>query len=248
MALPDLIIQDIHEDIPQVERILANYLPKVRRVICLGDYWDSWTRSETTTRKTCHWIREALQDPRMDLLLGNHDLHYLGPGHGFSCSGYLTASLKLVQSEIPLNLRWKLQDPRGRVFLFRHGWLLSHAGLHPSFAPNVISAQPLSAAASLAKWLAGEESKALKQLRADGRGSSWLWREGWERGGLHPLGGPVWLGWEKFEDVDSLPPQIVGHTCLRVPSQRGRSWNLDTQLRYVGLLSDEGTFTVEAVP
>lgn len=237
-----LIVPDIHERIEKLDAILAHYLKTVAWVLFLGDYFDSWTRSPATTRLTVSWLNAAVHDPRFTLLLGNHDLHYLWPGvPGLRCSGFHLESYDIVQKELDLRTKWKLQDPTGRVLVERHGWLFSHAGLRMDLLPKSVQVAP---ALELTPWVTAEEQWLYRQL-AKGHWSSSLLVCGRERGGVAQVGGPLWLGWEAFQDDLRLPPQCVGHTEVTLPHYRGRSLNLDTSLRYVGLLDPNGVLRVE---
>jgi hypothetical protein len=229
-----LVVPDIHERIRRVERILARYLPQVREVVFLGDYFDSFTRSEASTEATIGFVKSALQDPRFTLLLGNHDLHYLWPH--MKCSGWSPNTHLRTKLDFTTSERNALRDLPARTAVERHGWLLSHAGVHPHF----LAAGPWSL-----DWLRREAVAARRE--ADHRVGHWLLGVSRTRGGIRPLGGPFWMDWSEFSDDLRLPPQLVGHTETgwRGVRTKGRSHCIDTCLRHVALLAPDGALQVE---
>lgn len=237
-----LVIPDVHQDIAWVDRVLARE-SNFDRVVFLGDYFD--TRSPLTfgpnVKATCAYLeklRAELGD-RATFLLGNHDIQYLEakpwcdqrrtPRHLFYKCGpsYSQSTAKRVASDLPAEF-WRST----RLFVVVNGWLLSHAGLAPSFWPEAPSLD-----ASLAK-LDAECATALTTMKA---GPHPLLEAGEVRGGDAPVGGITWQDWND-EFVDELPlPQLVGHTSSSSGArQRGRSWCLDGRQTSYGVLTGSG--------
>ncbi len=118
----------------------------------------------------------------------------------------------------------------------RHeGWLISHAGVHPSFMKGIMKAA----------------SDALAGLK-EGRMSD-LVGAGAARGGYQAWGGVTWLDWNReFEPIPKVN-QICGHTEQRAPyigmqrqTEDSDNWNLDTNLNHVATL-EKGVITVHDV-
>lgn len=233
-----LVIPDIHERAGTVERILDKYLPEVAEVVFLGDALDSFFHSEASATRTLYLLKDVLQDERMTYLLGNHCLHYLWPH--MACSGYRARTQSLFDSILTSEERHLLRDLPNRTIVERHGWLLSHAGMHPDFLPG--RDDP--------KWDPGWLTAETKQARrnADAKQQDhWLFAVSKWRGGDHRIGGPFWLDWNEFDDGPTVPPQIVGHTPGSQVRTRFRSYNLDTCSEHVALLAPGGEIAIEPV-
>lgn len=237
-----LVVGDIHEDVGFAETVLNHFFKQrvVSEAVFLGDYWDSFTRTPSTTRRTCDFVSTLLADHRVTCLLGNHDIHYMHPQTGMGCSGYRVETQALIDHRPKLR---PLASIQGRIVVERHGWLLSHAGVHPEFALR---------GGPLVGRLPAEEAQAETVLRSRQGGrpvgqQHWFWYVGFDRGGRDSIGGPLWLDWANFVDDTRVPPQLVGHTPQTRATQCGRSWNIDTQLRQVALLGEDGSVSIERV-
>jgi len=115
----------------------------------------------------------------------------------------------------------------------RFGWLITHAGVHPSLWPQ---GKDLSEGIT-------ELNETMRALVADPPTdySHPLIGAGPARGGYHPVGGPLWLDFVE-EFVDDLPfPQVVGHTRSPDVLQNGRSLCLDACQQVCALLHPDGT-------
>ena len=228
-----LIVPDVHERWQTARTMLDRELGKTcDRAVFLGDYFDSFTRSEVSTLQTIRLVQDLLRDPRVHLLLGNHDLHYLWPG--MQCAGYHGDSWTMVQTHFSPEDRHKLRQIKTRTFAEVGGFLLSHAGLHPSFLP------PEGYSKDVLVQLTNRADYKIKRRELSG-----LFAIGTARGGWDRWGGPFWLDWyHEFTDDPRLPPQIVGHTeTPRAIQRKGRSYNLDTCLRFALRLTEDGHLT-----
>lgn len=120
-----LIIPDIHEQDEKLKAILKEFDWCESRTF-LGDYLDSFTG---TPNGIVQWLKENIDDPRNEFLLGNHDLQYAYPNvYGINCSGFKKDTLALTRQELTLSL-WKTM----KLVTRQDGWLISHAGVHPNF-------------------------------------------------------------------------------------------------------------------
>lgn len=83
-----LFIEDIHTKINIIKRIeeLIKEDKTIENVVFLGDYLDDWSATFIDNLNTLHHIIDFknLYKDKVHLLLGNHELSYLG----FPCSGY----------------------------------------------------------------------------------------------------------------------------------------------------------------
>lgn len=218
-----LIVSDIHEKDVKLRAILREFSHCAERTF-LGDYFDSF---DSTPAGTALWLKEAIDDPANEFLLGNHDLQYIFPEvPGLGCSGYKMSTARLIG-------RLFMRDDWAKFKLVtRHGgWLISHAGVHASFVPRVVET-------------------AQHALRSLGEGSmSPLVAAGRARGGLQEYGGVTWLDWmREFEPVAGVN-QICGHTLQRNATAADGAmfrigddsvnWNLDTNLNHVATLEGD---------
>lgn len=237
-----LVIPDVHQDTPWVERILAQETDW-DQVIFLGDYFDSKQppMRRTGVAATCEFLNKLHADlgERAVFLLGNHDIQYL------------EAKPACDQHRTPRNLNYKCGSAYShaaaakvakglapafwagsRLFVEAHGWLVSHAGLDARLWPR---------GETVAEILALLEADAHLALVSMKHGPHPLLQAGRVRGGEADFGGITWLDWdEEFED--GLPlPQIVGHTSHATGArQNGRSWCLDGKQTCYGVLTKAG--------
>jgi len=236
-----LLIPDVHQDIPWLDRILGRETDW-GRVIFLGDYFDSKQplRLRTGVGATCDYLNKLHRElgNRAVFLLGNHDIQYLEAKP--ACDAHRT----------PRNLNYKCGSAyshsaatkiakglapefwaESRLFVHVNGWLVSHAGVDARLWPK---------AANVDEALGALEQEAKLALVSMKRGPHPLLQAGRVRGGDADFGGITWLDWDA-EFRDALPlPQIVGHTSnTRGARQKGRSWCLDGRQSCYGLLIGE---------
>lgn len=233
-----LVLPDIHQNTAWAEAILQKEASRADRIVILGDYFDPKVESAADVAETCRYLsqlEERYPDASFTFLVGNHDLPYLydlqqnlspqdaalNPYFNGAYNAYLSES---IRSHLSPQFLKQLQP-----FAFAQGWILSHAGLHPSHfgsldpsAPQALDTLHAQLTAHVHQ-LPSEKPDALAAI-------------GTARGGRDPHGGIAWQDWfQEFED--SLEwPQIVGHTLIPEPNQKGRSWNLDTKNGSYGIL------------
>ncbi|MFP4282321.1 MAG: metallophosphoesterase [Opitutales bacterium] len=237
-------------------------------IILLGDLLDARSDAFKTADalagvlRQLHEIREE-ERCTVTQLLGNHDWDYLQmwPLVERSVTGKLsdvavefsiyalslcTAGALMEPADVNLpytpeddDLLWPLAWwKEARLGVFRRGYLISHAGLHPDHLPADLE----RSGSSVESYLNMQLGEAWKRLEGGGAASetSPLLRAGRARGGELARGGPLWLDW-KHEFEDALPfPQIVGHTPDARPRRSGRSWCLDCAQTHAALLHADG--------
>lgn len=221
-----LIIPDIHEDWRTARKILEQY-PDHEKVF-LGDFFDSFTRSESSTRNTFELLHDLASDPKNTLLWGNHDIHYAWPDvDGIHCSGFNGDTLRMIDGRLLGSNRFKLS-------VVAEGFVLSHAGW--TWLPPM----------QTQKYIDGMWQDALDLVESGTLPA--IFKPGWRRGGERgAYGGPVWLDWRDFKPIPGIR-QIVGHTPEDNPRWLDGNLCLDTnmgRIQHVALI-DNGA--VEIVP
>lgn len=234
-----LIIPDVHQDIPWLDRILKQETDW-DRVVFLGDYFDSKkpVRLRTGVAATCFYLNKMRADlgERAVFLLGNHDIQYLEAKPAcdhhrtprnlhYTCgSAYSHSAAAIVAKGLTTEF-WT----GSRLFVEVNGWLVSHAGINARLWPQ------RSGVTEALTVLEAEGKQALISMK---RGPHPLLQAGKVRGGEAEFGGITWLDWDE-EFADSLPlPQIVGHTSnAKGARQNGRSWCLDGKQTCYGVLT-----------
>lgn len=243
-----LIIPDIHQDIPWLQKILQQ-AGDWDHCIFLGDYFDTRERPEdvASIEETAQFIRDfaSTQTGKVTFLWGNHDIPYLEAHRNWN--GNERKALPRTNAGVPVsgiavNKIFEILPPElvrtFRLFHVINGYLLSHAGVAERFWPQ--SNQTSDSLSILEK----ECESVLRQFHKQ---YSPLLAPGIARGGEEPVGGLTWQCWTEF--ADSLPlPQIVGHTrSQRGARQNGRSWCLDGGQTCYGILEGQDLKIQQAV-
>ena len=237
-----LIIPDVHQNIAWVERIFARETD-YDLVVFLGDYFDSHLppKLRTSVSDTCAYLDKTRRElgERAVFMLGNHDIQYLEAKP--ACDLRRTPRNLYYQCGDAFNHNAAKQIAKdlspefwqaARLFVAVNGWLLSHAGLAPTFWP---------VQATFADSIATLDEVCQIALRTMPVQSHPLLGAGVVRGGDAPAGGITWQDWN-HEFTDALPcPQIVGHTASPAGArQNGRSWCLDGHQTTYGVLTPAG--------
>lgn len=251
---PTLIIPDVHQDFAFLERCLALGSEKsVTEIILLGDLVDSkypGARRTEAIRETMEIAQTLIerQDPTTTLLWGNHDWMYWSQrillkvlheekekelqDQFLSGLEPRTARVLMESEDSPDRKRIQLWE-NAQLGVARHGWLITHAGVHESLWPKGLDLEDGILALNRRMQDLAEDPGTTDDHPLLGAGP--------ERGGFHDIGGPLWQDFHaEFED--SLPfPQIVGHTrCLEV-ANKGRSYCIDVCQQVCALLSADGS-------
>lgn len=187
-----LIIPDLHHHTENADHWLSSQ--RYDRVIFLGDFFDDFGDNAGDARQTATWLRNRMDSTDDVMLLGNHDAAYMFPNlDALYCSGFTKAKAKAIH-EILKPKHWQ----RFKLAHVEQGWLLSHAGFHPTWmkTPTMKRITALCAEAM---------EKAARGLVDPLLGA------GYDRDGVQPFGGPLWLDWNSLVPIPGIS-QIVGHT------------------------------------
>ena len=236
-----LIIPDIHDKVDVFNQILVKY-NHIPQKISLGDWFDSFEYTAANyvedTAKAC---ADFIADPNHKMVWGNHDIQYAFPKClPLGCSGW--ASWKQEPIDKWMKPNWSKVKLHQWLEFPNKNWLLSHAGFHPSFANPFIGMTK--------EWVEKLTDEALAAVRYENRITPIL-EVGSRRGGsARAIGGCTWLDWRDFKPVEGLN-QVVGHTIyggkrvLLLTAPNSENHCIDTQLRHVAILDDEGSLTIE---
>jgi hypothetical protein len=209
VALPALVIPDVHEDYVRAEQIVAAHGEGCASVVFLGDYFDRRSGGAMEGfRRSVAWLLKSLRDPRRVHLLGNHDRAYLYCSPDTFCTGWDDQRHAVFAHEVGEELGWMRE--RMALAVQAGPWLLSHAGFGPICRDASV--------AQLLTWA----NNALRALpRQGGRGHVHRLNGcGRVRGGYESFGGLTWLDWDhEFQPLPGIH-QLVGHTVDRAPRYR----------------------------
>lgn len=206
-----LVIPDIHNAVDRAEEAIARLEGRFDDIVLLGDYFDDFGDREQDAVRTATWLERSLRDPRRTHLVGNHDLAYFWPNRFTYCSGFEHEKMRAIAPILS-----RVDRRRLKAAVLREGWLLSHAGVHPTYACG-------RSASDLVQWLEVQ----LLQLGAGGQPA--ILAPGQARGGCQEFGGITWLDWfREFQPVSGVN-QIVGHT----PAQTVRVYWMESHRQHV---------------
>ena len=242
-----LVVPDIHENLEFLKYIFAyEDTASFDHVVLLGDYFDPPGVVNPCEQRlqqvagTLLGMKEILGD-RLHMLCGNHDLPYyaLRPVCGYNSGmpnstisqwlGNTTCQRAEIINELWDEAFWL--DLKGAVLL--DGWLFSHAGVHPDWWSHFGKTTTARYSGFQREW-----KSALANIYKEAENP--IFAAGIARGGIAPVGGPLWQDWDlEFEDVLEVP-QIVGHTRCAKQTQKGRSYCIDfAQGAYAIVENDE---------
>lgn len=200
------IIGDIHGHVQRLAELLdkAKVTEEPTDVVLLGDvgHYDADTKEQDLkTWKFVHMLNDVLhkQGGGITVLWGNHDYANVSPNkHAFR--GHVQAEPEVMEII-------RRMEPKFAVE--RHGYLLTHAGLAPRFAPPEGTAIEM-----IAEVLNGcEDMPVIDDIS-------------YRRGGFATQGGILWRDEsEKLHDV----PQVFGHSRgdIRRYGPGRQSWCID---------------------
>lgn len=123
-----LVIPDVHQTTAW-QKLLKNtkLLSKYDKVIQLGDWFDNWKpnwKDNAPIRNFNLAVDISKNNPKFDVLLGNHDFSYISEQH---CSGYQANFAKEIYKAI------FEAAPYVNVAKEYDGWVFSHAGISCSW-------------------------------------------------------------------------------------------------------------------
>jgi len=205
------------------------------RLLLLGDYFDSFQTGVTDAADTAAQVRDWLNTPGVTCLLGNHDVSY-GWGRqnpALLCPGYDLAKWIAINSIV--------RAPDWRQFKLHtwlegadRPWLVTHAGLHPSWVRHASPEQHREVIDGLcaSAWEQLNRGEAHPLLRRDVSGS-----------GDQNIDGLDWLYWSELVPIPGLN-QLTGHTQAATVRHKdtpsSRNICLDTNLRYYAIFENGG--------
>lgn len=227
-----IVIPDLHNKVDWVEKWLSGQ--KYDKVIFLGDYFDSFYDTPQIAELTASWLKESLKHSNRVYLLGNHDMSYMiNPNFNrmIDCPGWN------IDKHIRINQILDRADwNKLRPVYSEQGYMLSHAGWHKNILPVRCDLSH--------EQLIDFAEKGLAKVKQGL--SCYVFNSGKRMDHTQFFtGGITWLDWwEEFEDIDGLK-QIVGHTPYKKPDVKGKSWMIDTNCKYYGVLQDNKFTTNE---
>lgn len=213
------IVSDLHGY--DIWKKFVNENPQIEKWVFLGDYCDSFThKNEAIWNNLADIIAFKKANPDMvELLLGNHDIHYIFDGK-YRCSGFRAESLyglKILfeDNKDLFNVAYQKEN-----YLFTHAgvsnsWFNKHRDVlhkyHSQFSPNEIKCLPNGKFIKTKFTLADLLNTLYKT-----HDSHILMEVGQARGGsADNYGGIFWAcKSETKEDYLDGCNQIVGHTAV----------------------------------
>ena len=229
-----LIIPDIHQRYQQILPLIQAEENNYDLLLFLGDYFDNFNDTLDDVEQTALIIKEIVYNPKVKLLMGNHDLPY----RFWSDCPRLRCSGNSIEKRETIRAILKEEDWK-RMHLFHHEidefgreWYFTHAGISPSFLRPFVGINKDTFTKDCQKALDCCKIGIVYDLL----------QAGLARGGNGVVGGITWLDWnDEFVPIPFYN-QIVGHTIVRTPQQKtiknSENWNFDTNSRYLGTWDD----------
>lgn len=213
------VIPDTHGSNLWKERIEA--AGKVDMTIFLGDYVDSRSISNSEILDNLYEIIEykLANYPKVELLLGNHELSYLYMDSRFSCSGFRPEIAFDIQSLIKTNRAiFKNAAQFGNT-------VFTHAGIHEGWFKYRFKGDHKE---NIAVQLNYPDSKAQELA---------LYDVGRARGGTNKVGGIFWCDRNELKKPLRGYTQVVGHTPVKKYTHYQRYSN--AQVYFIDCLEGE---------
>lgn len=238
-----IYFSDYHQNIQWVKNILELEKGNYDHIIFGGDEFDTHlsTKEVAGIKETANFALDLLHGKfgPSTCLIGNHLLAYAESWYANSkfsnkhhiinsCSGFTN------KKSMEINKIFKFEDyKKYQLFCKFGGYLISHAGFHPSFW-NFYKTRE-------------ENLDILWEKSKDDFGSisiksSSLFGCGTARGGQLKYGGPCWCDFtDEFADDEAIGPQLVGHTsCDNTVRFKGKSYCCDGNQTTYALLDSYG--------
>ena len=201
-------------------------------VVCLGDYFDSFTGTVADTLQTARWVASRIHVPGWHFLMGNHEAQYRWPKSPWHITKAYTADKQKAISSVIDDNAW-----RRMLFAVQRGdWWITHAGLHPAiFVHPVLGFDPDRV------W------DTLHRAEFEAHAGIYTSITDEQRSPDGTPSGPLWLRWHEFVPIEGVN-QVVGHTPHDSPVKLDGSenWDIDTGLNHYAILED-GRLTVHPV-
>lgn len=190
--------------------------------IFLGDYTDPYAADNISDTEALDNFCEILSfardhRDRVTLLLGNHDLSYLGEPWGIwtvyadrLCYNFADVLSEYYNENVDLFSLCTVKEIGGKTFLF------SHAGLHPVWVEWYGLFDDVDK--SDAKALAAKVDKLYRESLESGERTDFMESLAMVasfRGGSSPAGSMVWADCREYDGIDCGFTQIFGHTSVK---------------------------------
>jgi hypothetical protein len=211
-----------------VLKIINNY----DKFIFVGDYVDSFFFDNVTMKKNLLDIIELkIKYPeKVTLLWGNHDIQYLLGYAQYGCTGY--------RPEMGIDF-YEIFHSNESLFQlsFQEGdYLWTHAGIHAGWFEHRF--KPFTENHNKVTVISEQLNIAFNE------GYSAIFDVGFERGGMHNIGGPLWcdkseLISKPLKDIN----QIVGHSRVKQIRSIKKS---NIELVFTDVLENEEIITEES--
>lgn len=224
-----LVISDIHNKINIVQKILDKE-SCADEVIFLGDWFDDFNDGINDVVNVAKFLNSIYTEKKFKFVWGNHDLYYPPFRNFHLCSGGFSADKQIC---IEATIDPKVWEQFNFCY-FTQNFLISHAGTTSKhdwlFEKNKFDLSKFNEVI-----LDAEKYLYTKQ-------SHFMFRAGFSRGGMLPVGGITWCDFHKdFEPYENLN-QIFGHTIVNEPSfvydHNSINLCLDTNLQHYAIIND----------
>ena len=224
-----LVVSDIHNKIDVVQKILDKE-SSVDEVIFLGDWFDDFDDSVNDVVEVAKFLNSIYTEDKFKFVWGNHDLYYPPFRNFHLCSAGFSAD-KQICIEATINPKvWE----QFNFYYFSQNFLFSHAGV-TSKHDNIFEKTKFE----LNKF---DDLIKIAEKHLYTKQSHFMYRAGFSRGGMLPVGGITWCDFYKdFEPFENLN-QIFGHTIVNEPSfvydTNSINLCLDTNLQHYAVIND----------
>jgi hypothetical protein len=238
-----LWFSDYHQNTRWVSHILELEKGNYDHIIFGGDEFDTHESTDkvSSIKETARFALDLVNGKfgPSTCLIGNHLLAYAeswfanskySHKHNIinSCSGFTNSK------SMEINKIFKWEDyQKYQLFCEFGGYLISHAGFHPSFW-NFYKTREENLAS-----LWDESKDAFNSISVK---PSHLFGCGEARGGKLKAGGPCWLDFlEEFTDNEEIGPQLIGHTSYyNTVRYKNKSYCCDGRQTTYALLDSSG--------
>ena len=187
------------------------------KIIFLGDYFDNFKKLSSDIQVSNFKEIIALKESnplKVEVLIGNHDLHYIdsfSKCSGFNVHTYSASHDYLIEQIAKRNIKVMHQED---------GYLFSHAGLTKQFVNSLIIPEGTNPINHINALLIGKPYVL-----------GYVDKYGSDPYGDDEYQGPLWVR-PRSLNLNSYKPhefiQIVGHTHMKEPSQIGNNWFCDS--------------------
>ena len=207
-----LILPDVHNRCNLVENIISKVAPDM--TIFLGVYFDDFHDDVDIISDVAKWFVQSINTKNRIHLCGNHDSHYwFNKNFRTRCSGYTDFKSIAINDIVTIEDWEKLKF----FHVLDNKWLLSHAGVHPSWInPDSLNSSTITKAklSDVVEKLERDSIQAIKNLYANEE--HWFTCAGFSRSYRScNYGGLLWCDWnQEFGPIRGIH-QIVGHTPQR---------------------------------